>query len=84
MNALLVLLIVAFFALYLVFMFSGPSLGLIPAMAMFLTGAAFLGVAALWIGRSIVNLEYGPSMTANESLNQEEEEKSRSPSRKSP
>jgi len=84
MNALLVVIGVAFISLFLMWGFYGPSLGLIPAMAMFLTGAAFLGVAALWIGRSIMSLEYGPPMLAKEALHQEEEEKSRSSPRKRP
>jgi len=84
MNALLVVIIVAFFSLYLMFMFYGPSLGLVLAMTLFLTGAACLGVAALWIGRSVMNLEYGSPMTAKEAFHQEEEEKSRSPPRKRP
>jgi len=84
MNALLVVIIAAFILLLYMFMVYGPSLGLIPAMAMFLTGAAFLGVAALWIGRSVVNMEYGSPMPAKEALHQEEEEKSRSPPWKRP
>ncbi|MFY9606189.1 MAG: hypothetical protein WAS24_05610 [Thermoplasmata archaeon] len=84
MNALLVVIIVAFFWLLYMFFICGPSLGLIPAMALFLTGAAFLGVAALWVGRSVVNLEYGLPMPVKEALHQEKEEESRSPPRKSP
>jgi hypothetical protein len=84
MNALLVVIIVAFFWLLYMFFIYGPSLGLIDSMAMFLTGAAFLGVAALWIGRSVMSMEYGPPMLAKEALHQEEEEKSRSPPRKRP
>lgn len=84
MNALLVVIGVAFMLLLYVFMVYGPSLGLIPAMALFLTGVAFLGVAALCIGRSVVNMEYGSPMTAKEALHQEGEEKSRSPPRKRP
>jgi len=83
MNALLAVMIVAFLWLLYMFMIYGPSLGLIPAMALFLTGAAFLGVAALWIGRSVVNMEYGPPMTAREALRHKEEE-SGSPPRKRP
>jgi len=84
MNALLGVIIVAFFLLFLAFGFYGPSLGLIPAMALFLTGAAFLGVAALWIGRSVVNMEYGPPMTAGEALHHKGEEKPKSSPRKRP
>jgi hypothetical protein len=81
MNASLVVIIVAFLWLLYMFMVYGPKLGLILAMALFLTGAAFLGVAALWIGLSVVNMEYGPSMTPREALRQNEE-KSGSPPRK--
>ena len=84
LNALLFAMIVAYFCLLYMFFIYGPSLGDIRAIAMVLTGAAFLGMAALWIGRSIMNLEYGPPMTAKEVLHLEEEEKSRSPPRKGP
>jgi hypothetical protein len=83
-NALLVVMIVAFFWLLYAFFTYGPSLDLISAMAVFLTGAAFLGVVALWIGRSVMSLEYGSPMTAKEALRQEEEQKSRFPPRKGP
>lgn len=59
MNALLVMTAVAFVVLFLFFVFYGPSLGVVPAMALFLTGAAFLGIAAFWVGRSVDNLEHG-------------------------
>jgi hypothetical protein len=84
MNALLVVIIVAFLLLLYVFFVYGPSLGLIPAMALFLTGAALLGVAALWIGRSVVNLEYGSPKPVKGTLHEEEKGKSRSPPRKRP
>jgi hypothetical protein len=59
MNSLLVMIAVAFVVLFLLFGFYGPSLGVVPAMALFVTGVAFLGVAAFWVGRLVVNLEYG-------------------------
>jgi len=84
MNALLVVVIAAFIWLLYMFMVYGPNLGLIPAMTLFLTGAALLGVLALWIGRSVVNMEYGPPMTAEEALHHKEEEKPESSPRKRP
>lgn len=65
-NALLAALIVAYLGLLYLFFIYGPDLGEITATALFLAGAAVLGVAALWIGRRLSDLEYGSPASIKE------------------
>jgi len=73
MNALLVVIIVCLFFMLYLFIVYGPSLGLVSALALFLTGFAILGVAALWVGRSLSNLEYGFRIPPKDAHHEEEE-----------